>query len=153
MTRFIRWSILTLFAGCAPAPLASHPASPSDRQAIVDANARIVAAVKKGDAAAIAAEFAPDATMLPAGMPAVSGHDAIQKVFAALSTMGITDATITTQEVVVSGDLAVEVGVNSITITKDGAAPITAPGKYLVVWKRQSDGGWKIQRDMTNQSQ
>ena len=154
MIRFVDLVIVTLIAGCAPAPLASHPASPAERQAITDANARIVAAIRKGDAAAIANEFAPDATLLPAGMPAVPGRDSIQKLFGALlSAAGITDASITTQDVVVSGDVAIEVGANSITITKAGAAQITAAGKYVVVWKRQADGTWKIQRDISNADQ
>lgn len=137
--------IVTAIAGCAPAAVGSRPASPAERQAISDANARIVAAVRAGNGAAIAAELAPDATMLPAGMPALAGRDAIAKLFGALASMGVTDAAITTQDLTVSGDLAVEVGTNSLTIGGTASA-----GKYLVVWKRQVDGSWKIRYDMTN---
>ncbi len=141
-------TIVAVIAGCAPAAVGSRPATPAERQAISDANARIVAAIKQGTASAIASELAPDATMLPAGMPALSGRDAIAKLFGALASMGVTDAAITTQEVTVSGDLAVETGTNSLTIKG-----VASAGKYLVVWKRQSDGSWKIRYDMTNASQ
>jgi ketosteroid isomerase-like protein len=38
-----------------------------------------------------------------------------------------------------------------MTLTPPGApGPVNDRGKYMVVWKRQADGSWKIHRDMFN---
>jgi ketosteroid isomerase-like protein len=33
---------------------------------------------------------------------------------------------------------------------KDGGEPIPYDGKFLTIFKRQSDGSWKIHRDIYN---
>jgi ketosteroid isomerase-like protein len=52
--------------------------------------------------------------------------------------------------VTLGGDLAVETGAFSMTTTMKNGKPITEQGKYLTVWKRQTDGAWKIIRDINN---
>ena len=47
-----------------------------------------------------------------------------------------------------SGDLAYERGTNRITRQQGSATPVTSTGRYLTVWRRQSDGRWLIQADM-----
>jgi len=50
-----------------------------------------------------------------------------------------------------SGDLAVETGLYYFKGKMFGQA-IEDRGRYLNVWQRQSDGSWKIVRDMANSS-
>jgi ketosteroid isomerase-like protein len=46
-----------------------------------------------------------------------------------------------------SGDWAYEVGAFSAS-APDGA--VLNSGKYIVIWKRDPNGGWKIHRDIFN---
>ena len=67
-----------------------------------------------------------------------------------LQQMSISDITMRTDDVVVSGDLAVENGSYKWTITPKGAKPMPDSGKYVTVWQKQGDGSWKIIRDINN---
>jgi len=37
-----------------------------------------------------------------------------------------------------------------MTMTPEGSDPIDDTGKYLEIWKKQADGGWKVVRDIFN---
>ena len=64
--------------------------------------------------------------------------------------MGLKDAKFTTDDVDVAGDLVVETGRYEMTFQPKGAKEMKDKGKYVVVWKRQSDGSLKIYRDVGN---
>ena len=66
--------------------------------------------------------------------------------------MGIKDLKITVEDVKVNGDTAYENGKYSIKIQPEGQEGVMDNGKYLVVWKRQDDGDWKIHSDIWNSS-
>ncbi len=51
-----------------------------------------------------------------------------------------------------SGDTAYEIGKYSLTIQAEGQAAMADSGKYVVVWKRQADGTWKLHVDIWNSS-
>lgn len=113
---------------------------------IQDAFDRSVVAFKRGEFAAIVDElFAPDAVYLKPGATLV-GRAAITEHFSR-SLANMTDGWIRSESVTVSGDVAYEFGVNSITLASDGAAPMTVRGRYLTVWRRQSDGSWAVAVD------
>ena len=52
-------------------------------------------------------------------------------------------------EVARSGDLAWSTGTYTMTTSVPGTAN-TDHGKYVAVWKKQSDGNWKVQADIFN---
>ncbi len=140
---FVLASVAVVVTACSRAPQKDPP---EVRRAIAEANARIVSAVHRGDADAVANEFTTDAVMFPAGAEPVRGREAIGRVFHSLiESARVTDLSITSVEVESSGDLAFETGMNSIT-----AGGKTVPGKYVVVWKRDPGGAWKIYRDIGN---
>ena len=47
-------------------------------------------------------------------------------------------------------DLAVETGAYELTLQPKSGPVIQDKGKYLTVWKRQTDGSWRIVRDINN---
>ena len=122
------------------------------RQAIDAGNARVIAGFKAGDANAAAAQYAPDAVVMLAEAPAMRGQAAIvEGLNGWFSEATITDFTLTTGDVMVAGDLAIETGAYTMTLTpKAGGAAHTDQGKYLTVWKKQPDGSWKLIRDIAN---
>jgi Tfp pilus assembly protein PilF/ketosteroid isomerase-like protein len=94
------------------------------------------AGARAGDGAAIAALYADDAVIHPANEPPAQGREALDAYFAASYGEPV-DVTFTTVEIVVSGDLAYEVGAS--------ASPAGA-GKYLTLYRRVGDE-WKIVAD------
>jgi uncharacterized protein (TIGR02246 family) len=104
-------------------------------------------AYNAGDAAAVAALYTPDAKlMVPAAKPG-SGPKAIQKLIAADIALG-GKLTLKTEDVVSSGDYAVETG-SWVANSPDGKH--LDHGPYLTLYKK-TDGGWKISRDIWNSS-
>jgi len=58
----------------------------------------------------------------------------------------------TVLDVQTSGNLMVETGKATLNVAGAGAgaAPATVAVKYVVVWKKQKDGTWKITHDIWN---
>ncbi len=95
--------------------------------------------------------FAPNASVLGAGVPILSGREAIRKSLA--ETFGLSGLSISWQadkvDVATSGDLGYTSGKNRVSFgSKSKTLPIV--GKYVTVWKRQSDGTWKVILDIYN---
>jgi uncharacterized protein (TIGR02246 family) len=121
------------------------------RAAIKKGNDAIIAAVKRGDAAAVAQIFTEDADFIPVppGKGFISGRAAIEALNAQrLQKRRYLDLVLSTTSVGTSGDLAYETGTNSVTFQEGDAAPVTRTGRYLVVWRRDPDGVWRIRVDL-----
>jgi len=147
---------LILMAACALlVPLMSYGGSESSdatvRRAIRESHHTYAEAMKRGDVTALASHFTQDAVLLPENSDMQRGRDAIQRWFASwLPTTTVQAFEVTSMEVTVAGSTAYEVGTYRMTLTPQGSPPITNQGKYLMVWKRATDGHWYILRDMFN---
>jgi ketosteroid isomerase-like protein len=64
--------------------------------------------------------------------------------------MALKDMKATTDDLILNGDIAVESGSYEMTLQPKGGKQFVDKGKYLTVWKRQTDGSWKIVRDINN---
>jgi ketosteroid isomerase-like protein len=99
--------------------------------------------------------YADDAIEFVDKAPAAVGKANIRKVWQAMLTLpgpGLTFAT-TEVEVAHSGEIAWEHGTyNLATAEKDGKVT-DEKGKYVVVWKKQFDGSWKVVADIDNTDQ
>jgi len=99
--------------------------------------------------------YADDAVILPDKAPAVRGQENFRKNWAPLLALpgpGLSWKT-GSLEVARSGDIAYETGAyDFITTDKKGKSTDTK-GKYVVVWKKQSDGSWKVVVDTDNTGQ
>ena len=120
------------------------------RAAIESANARFSEAFARGDAKALAALYTPDAIVFPPDSDVIRGNEAIGSFWKTTRDGGVRSATLTTVDVGRSGDVAYESGTVTLTIQPAGAEPTTVAEKYVVVWMRQSDGAWKLHRDIWN---
>ena len=136
---------------------AAHSGSPSEvdavreaRASIEKANAAFSEAFERGDLAALAALYTHDAIVFPPGGEMVKGRQAIEEFWKATRESGVRSAMLTTVDVGESGDLAHEVGTVLLTIQPEGKEPATVSAKYVVVWKRQTDGSWQLHRDIWN---
>jgi uncharacterized protein (TIGR02246 family) len=128
-------------------PWSSNAEDVMDRKSIDEANAKLEALQKEGDAAGMGAMYTEDAILLPAGGRKTEGRDAIEAFWADKLGSAGADVQLTTEDLVpVGGDLAYEIG--SYTATPKDATPVS--GQYLVLWKRV-DGSWKLHVDIFNE--
>jgi uncharacterized protein (TIGR02246 family) len=99
--------------------------------------------------------YADDAIILADKGPLVRGKENIRKNWQesfAMPGPGLTFAT-TDIQVANAADLAWEHGTYDFaTADKDGKVT-DVKGKYLVVWKKQFDGSWKVVADIDNANQ
>ena len=121
------------------------------RSAIEAANSKSMAGMMSGDMAAALGSYGESSIMMMPGMPMMTGRAAIETgMKGMMDMMKVNAASFNTQDVMVSGDIAVETGTFSMTTTMKGGKPMTDNGKYLTVWKHQADGSWKAIRDINN---
>jgi uncharacterized protein (TIGR02246 family) len=142
--------LLVLLAGaaCQPAPeppVAKKDTTAADMAAINQVRDAYVAADNAGDAAAVAALYAEDATRMPPDQPAAMGRAAIEAQLQQEYSMMTGELSVATRETKVAGDIAYDIGTNKIKLTpKAGGNAIEATGKHIVTLARQADGSWKI---------
>lgn len=140
-----------LVTGCAspPPPPAEPSFTPADEAAMdaVVAAAMEIANGSKDWDAYVQTYYAADATILPANSPAIQGHAAIAEFLRGFPTM----TAFSSQKVDAGGDgdLAYVYGRYHMEMEGEGG-PMVDDGKYVEVWKRQADGGWKVVYDIFN---
>ena len=93
-----------------------------------------------------------DAYLLPPDAPLAEGKEAIRAVIAALeATPGFSVTwSPSAAEVGSGGDLGFTIGTYEMTMDDPEGNPTRIVGKYITVWKKQSDGTWKATADMFN---
>jgi ketosteroid isomerase-like protein len=91
--------------------------------------------------------WASDASAYPPGMPVATGTGAIREVFTRMSSSpGFSvQWTPTKADVSASGDVGYTTGTYQLTMNG-----VNEKGKYVTVWKKQSDGTWKVGEDIFN---
>ena len=121
----------------------------SDEAALRQALDTEMKAANAADAAGWASVYAQDAIVLRPHAPALQGRAAIQQWLATLPP--ISNAKGQGAEIVGYGDLAYLRGTYTMTFSIPGVpAPIEEQGKFLQVYRKQSDGLWKMTREIYN---
>jgi len=96
-----------------------------------------------------AAFVADDAVIMPPDEPPIIGLDAIRPRYAAVFEAYSFQFTGGAEEIAVSGRLAVIRATIEETLTPTGGgAPMDLRGAWLLVLKKQSNGSWKLWRNM-----
>jgi uncharacterized protein (TIGR02246 family) len=122
----------------------------SAKGAIETANTGWVPAMRRGDAAAVAAPYAEDGILIPANGTTVRGRAAIAAHYRAeMAHMGpIVGGGLVQDGVAVSNGLIYEWGHGWLAVReKDGKRRVSG-GAYLTVWRRGADGVWRIIRNL-----
>jgi ketosteroid isomerase-like protein len=146
-------AIVFTAAACAgPAPEAG-PLSEEDVAAIREFAGPIVTEILLAeDWASFAAGFTEDAVRMPPNEPLHQGRATIEAW--ATSNWGPLTTTEYTQEALEidgRGDLAYARGTYSATVEVPGVPePITDVGKFLVILRKQADGGWLVSHAIFN---
>jgi uncharacterized protein (TIGR02246 family) len=108
-------------------------------------NAAFVQGVEERDAARIAACYAPDAQLLPPGSQPVTGAG-IEQFWRAMLDAGVDGGALKTSSLEEDGDRAIEIGQYEMRV----GGQLADTGNYVVVHRRQPDGGWKLGIDIFN---
>ncbi len=113
--------------------------------------AKYAASLSAGDADGWATLWVEDGVQMPPDAPPVVGKSQIREKLRTLLAQFRFDMRIHTEEVRTAGDWAFARGMYSATLTpKAGGPQIPIDGKFLTILARQSDGSWKIYRDIFN---
>ena len=142
--------LLLTIAGCS-APPKEVSAEPAELQDAIQAREREwSAAFIAGNAAGVAALYTEDAAQVQASGDWIRGRAAITKAMQAqFDTIVAKTREDITEEVIAAGDYASEIGHYTYQGTsKDGKTPRSAAGRYMVLWRKDADGAWRIHRDI-----
>ncbi len=149
---FASCALLAFGIGCTQTVVQQPPAPDL---AAIESNIR---SLDKDWAAAAAAKdldkstsyYADDGQMFSAVAPPAVGKDAVRKTWAGLmSAPDFVSLSFepTAVHVAAAGDMAYELGTYEINM-KDKKGKVTPEkGVYVVIWKKQADGSWKVEVD------
>ena len=139
-------------AACSQQP--AQPVAPPDTRAADEAairagDADFAKAAAAKDADKCASLYMDDAVIFSPGVPAVIGKDNIRKFFEQMVAgprlqFAFSNVTV---DVARSGDLAEDRGSVQVTTADKKGNPVTQTSEYVLVWKKQPDGSWKVAAD------
>jgi uncharacterized protein (TIGR02246 family) len=131
---------LVLLAGCAPRVDVEQ-----ERAALMSTDREW--SQTTADADRFASFYAPDASFYASGMPLIKGPAAIREFMGQLMAMpGFKlEIAATNTQVGAAGDLGYITGTYQLTLASG-----VEKGKYVTVWRKQTDGTWRVVEDIFN---
>lgn len=104
----------------------------------------------QGDTAAALARISKDIHIYISGVADVIGAEATRKLFVdEMATYRVPGLELNHQDLILSGDHAIDIGTyEEVQLPKKGA-PIYNRGRFMTIWQRE-DGEWRIVRYMLN---
>lgn len=112
---------------------------------VQDMDAKFSEAVRKGDSATMASEYADDAMVFPPNSEVIK-KEGIASLWGGLLRMGVKDFKLTIDDLTGNADMLAETG--RYEVLGEGNKSLDK-GKYVVTW-RNYNGNWKIFRDIWN---
>ena len=109
-------------------------------------------AIKRGDAAGVAAYYTEGARVLFPRSEMITGRQAIQARWQRIMDRGVIENNIEIVELVPMGEnAAYEIGKYTTKTTLESGVTVTDKGKYVVIWKHDGES-WKLDVDIINTS-
>jgi ketosteroid isomerase-like protein len=122
--------------------------SSSDSAAIREAESALAQAFEDPDPTAWVNCYTEDAIFAGPGSPTIEGCAAL---LAVASQITISSMAIVADSTIGAGDFAATTGLATwVSGPKDSGAP-TIRRRFLMVWRRDDDGGWRIARELLNE--
>lgn len=138
---------------CAGVTIACRPGasnSSADSVAVMAAIEQYRQAWINSDTSAALARISNDIRILISGIPDIAGREATRKLFVdEMATYRIPVLTLNHQDVIVRGDLAIDIGTYEETQMPSSGVPIHGRGRFMTIWRREG-GEWRIVRYMLN---
>jgi ketosteroid isomerase-like protein len=122
------------------------------RDEIEKLNRRFGEGIRRGDAAAVSILYTKDAILMPPNFEAIRGREGTQRFWEGAIKMGVRNAILKTEEIHKKGARVEEIGSYTLKIHPEGQDPFEDRGKYVVLWKQDAGGDWRLHRDIWNSS-
>ncbi len=90
--------------------------------------------------------YTEDPIMIAPAVPLLEGREAVKALFRDMATSGIRGIVLESVHITVEGGIGYEIGRAQVTVIENGVARERA-GRYLVTWRRGTDG-WRAETDM-----
>ena len=143
--------LMILLSGCSDTPAPPADTSAADLKALRDGEVTWNSDWASKDGGKILGHYASDASLMISDSPLVKGTDGIRTALAAMLADKNLSLTFTTSSADVSKDIGYTQGTYTMTMTNPKTKkPVTEKGKYVTVYKRQTDGSWKAVADIAN---
>ena len=142
--------LMLLVVACQPATVEQQVVTTGpDVEAITTAFEQAVAVANAQDVEGVLAVYADNVVSFPPNEPPVDGIAGLRQMMETAWAEHTIQLTASPDEVVVAGELAVMRTSYEETATATGESePLEMSGHWLIIWRKQSDGSWKIWRDM-----
>jgi ketosteroid isomerase-like protein len=117
----------------------------AERQALIETDQAWASAQAAGDMERVFSYWADDAVIIPAGMEAVRGQEAIREFVTTNQAQRGFSLRWEPQDATVSraGDIGYTVGNYEISMGGPGGTPLVSQGRYLTIWRKDATGAWK----------
>jgi ketosteroid isomerase-like protein len=122
--------------------------SSADIAAIRAAEDALAEALEAPDRTAWVDFYTEDAIFVGPGMPAIEGRAALLDV---AREIDISSMEITADSTIGAGDFAATVGHGNWVSGPKGSDAPTLRRRFLMVWRREHDGRWRIARELLNE--
>jgi ketosteroid isomerase-like protein len=143
------FAVLMLALGCSQQTPPDTRAA--DAQTIRDLDTQWSKTVGAHDMDGTVSYYSDDAVVMPPNAPIATSKEAIRAGWVATVGAGVDLSFQPTKvEVASSGDIAYDVGTYAVSMKDAQGNPVTDHGKYIAVWKKQTDGKWKAVADTWN---
>jgi len=150
ISRTVAWACVgvgLLATGCKQQTPADTRAA--DEKTIKDLDAQWSKTAGTRDLDGTVAYYSDDAVLMPPNAPIASTKQAIRALWAELLDPKFSVAwQVTKVDVSQSGDLAYVVGTYTLAMKDTQGKPAMDRGKVIEVFKKQTDGSWKVVADM-----
>src|SRR5438105_213053 len=132
--------------------VAAAIADTKTEQALRDLDAKWSAAAVAKDVDRTVSYYAESAVVMPPNASAAMTRESIRSAWKEMLTAPGASISwkATKVEVAKSEDLAYVSGTYQATMTDASGKPVNDHGKYVVVFKKQTDGAWKVVADIWN---
>lgn len=152
MPRFLRivaGGHFLVLAGCQP----RVDMAAATRDLLRTDRAWAILAAANGPVDSVVAYWTSDARVILAGQPVLVGTDAIRQMIAGTRAIPGFHISWTPDSAVVSpsGDFGYTYGANQIRAPDSTGTLHTAEGRYITVWRKAPDGGWRCSVDISNE--
>ena len=105
-------------------------------------------ALQRGDAAAAAALYADDATLLAPASEVLRGRPAIERFWRTGVETGIQRVEVVVLDLRQRGEVALEVGEYALHVAVEAGGSLVDRGRYLIVHRIDPDGQWRRVAEM-----
>lgn len=122
--------------------------STSDISAIRAAEKALAQAFESPDVTAWVDSYTDDAIFVSPGMPAIEGRSALLD---AAPQISISSMEIAADSTLGAGDFAATLGRATWVSGPKGSRAPRVRRRFLMVWRRELDGAWRIAREMLNE--